>query len=97
MENQFCYVVECSAGSYDDYHTWIAGIFSDAVDAENLKKKINTEIEIVKNTPCPFKDEEIPFLSSEQSRTFYKWYDENEKANDFNTAKVNEYPMNIEL
>ena len=35
-----CYVVECSAGSYDDYHTWIAGIFPDAIDAENLKKEI---------------------------------------------------------
>ena len=44
-----CYVVECSAGRYDDYHTWIAGIFPDAIDAEKLKEEITNKIEISQN------------------------------------------------
>ena len=36
VSDRVCYVVECSAGCYDDYHTWIAGVFPDAIDAEKL-------------------------------------------------------------
>lgn len=89
----FCYVVECSAGSYDDYHTWIAGIFPDAIDAENLKKEIENKNEIVKNIPCPFDEDNLEFLTDEQNDIYYKWWNENNDANEFNSAKVVEYPF----
>ena len=88
-----CYVVECSAGSYDDYHTWISGIFPDAIDAEKLKNEITTKIEITKNIPAPFKEEDLEFLTDEQSDVFYKWWNENNDACEFNSAKVVEYPF----
>ena len=88
-----CYVVECSAGSYDDYHTWIAGIFLDAIDAEKLKTEITTKNEIEKNTPAPYTEEQLEFLTDEQSDKFYKWWNDNNEANEFNSAKVVEYPF----
>jgi hypothetical protein len=88
-----CYVVECSAGSYDDCHSWIAGIYLDAFDAEKLKTEITTEIEIQKNIPCPFDENQLEFLTDEQSDTYYKWWDDNNDANEFNSARVIEYPI----
>lgn len=88
-----CYVVECSAGIYDDYHTWIAGIFLDAIDAEKLKTEITTKNEIEKNTPAPYTEEQLEFLTDEQSDKFYKWWNDNNEANEFNSAKVVEYPL----
>ena len=88
-----CYVVECSAGSYDDYHTWIAGIFPDAIDAENLKKEIETKNEIVKNIPSPFDESDLEFLTEEQVDIYYKWWNENNDAQEFNSARVVEYPF----
>ena len=94
MKNTVCYVVECSSGSYDDYRTWISGIFLDASDAENLKTQIETRIENTKNIPCPFKEEDLGILSDEQSSSFYKWWEENNKAMEFNGVTVTEIPLN---
>ena len=88
-----CYVVECSAGRYDDYHTWIAGIFPDAIDAEKLKEEITNKIEISKNIPCPFDEDNLEFLTDEQNDIYYKWWNDNNDANEFNSAKVVEYPF----
>lgn len=88
-----CYVVQCSAGSYDDYHTWIAGIYLNALEAEELKLKIIAEIDVVKNIPKPYKEEELKFLTFEQREVYYKWCDENNDANEFNSANVIEYPL----
>ena len=88
-----CYVVECSAGSWDDYHTWIAGIFPDAFSAERLKDEITNKVEIAKNIPAPYKEEDLEFLTEEQNDIFHKWWNENNDAYEFNSAKVNEYPF----
>lgn len=88
-----CYVVECSAGSYDDFHWWIAGIFLDAFDAEKLKKEIETKIEIAKNIPSPFEEDKLEFLTDEQSDVYCKWWNDNNDAKEFNIAKVVEYPI----
>ena len=88
-----CYVVEYSSGCYDDYHWWIAGIFPDAIDAEKLKEEITNKIEITKNIPCPFDEDNLEFLTDEQSDIYYKWWNDNNNANEFNSAKVVEYPF----
>lgn len=88
-----CYVVECSAGSHDDYHTWIAGIFLDAIDAENLKTEITTKIEIEKNIPAPYTVEQLEFLTDEQNNKYDAWWNSNNDANEFNSANVIEYPL----
>lgn len=88
-----CYVVECSSGCYDDYHSWIAGIYLDAFDAEHLKKEITTKIEIEKNTPCPFEENQLEFLTDKQSDAYYKWWENNNNASEFNSANVVEYPI----
>lgn len=88
-----CYVVECSAGCYDDYHSWIAGIYLDAFDAEKLKTEITTKIEIQKNIPCPFDENQLEFLTDEQNDVYYKWWNDNNDATEFNSARVVEYPI----
>ena len=93
VSDRMCYVVECSAGCYDDYHTWIAGIFPDAVDAEKLKEEITNKVEISKNIPCPFDEDNLEFLTDEQNDIYYKWWNDNNDANEFNSAKVVEYPF----
>ena len=93
VSDRMCYVVECSAGCYDDYHTWIAGIFPDAIDAEKLKEEITNRIEISKNIPCPFDEDNLEFLTEEQNDIYYKWWNENNDALEFNSARVVEYPF----
>jgi len=93
VSDRMCYVVECSAGSYDDYHTWIAGIFPDAIDAENLKNEITAKVEADRNMPCPYTEEEIEFLTDEQSEKYHNWWFKNNEAEEFNSAKVVEYPF----
>ena len=93
VSDRMCYVVECSAGSYDDYHTWIAGIFPVAVDAEKLKEEITNKVEISKNIPCPFDEDNLEFLTDEQNDIYDKWWNDNNDANEFNSAKVVEYPF----
>ena len=93
VSDRMCYVVECSAGCYDDYHTWIAGVFPDAIDAEKLKEEITNKIEISKNIPCPFNEDSLEFLTDEQNDIYYKWWNENNDALEFNSARVVEYPF----
>jgi hypothetical protein len=93
VSDRMCYVVECSAGIYEDHHTWIAGIFLNAIDAEKLKLEIINKVEISKNIPCPFDEDNLEFLTDEQNDVYYKWSNENSDAEEFNSAKVVEYPL----
>jgi hypothetical protein len=86
------YVVQCSSGSYEDYHWWIAGIFFEATAAEELKSKIEADIETAKNSPPPF-DEDSEFLTDEQKDVLANWLYENDRALDFNAVKVVEYQI----
>jgi hypothetical protein len=88
----FCYVVECSAGQYDDYHWWIAGIFDNAFDAENLKREIDKNIEIVRNIPEPFALD-MDNLTEKEYIAYDKWSGDHYEAWEFNSAKVVEYPF----
>ena len=94
MIPEFCYVVECSAGDYESYHTWIAGIFLNFEDAEKLKDEIIEEIEITKNIPPPDDSKYFESLPIEQrSKIYYEWWHKRQQALEFNTAKVKVYPF----
>jgi hypothetical protein len=84
MKNTVCYVVQCSEDCGYDYRTWVSGIYLNALDAENLRKEIEVKNETVKNIPCPFKDEDLEFLSDEQKTIYHTWWNENDRANEFN-------------
>ena len=71
--NKICYVVECSSVSYEDHCTWITGVFLDAIDAQRLKKKIENEIDVSKNTPPPFEEVGFEYLTEEQYDIYDKW------------------------
>jgi hypothetical protein len=93
MIPEICYVVECSAGDYESYHTWIAGILLNFEDAEKLKNEIIEKIEIIKNTP--YAPEYFEALTIEQrNRIYYEWWHKKQQALEFNTAKVKVYPFN---
>lgn len=92
VSDRMCYVVECSAGQYDDFHWWISGIFDNAFDAENLKREIDKNIEIVRNIPEPF-SLDMENLTEEQYIAYDKWSGDHYEADDFNSSKVVEYPF----
>lgn len=86
------FVIECSAGEYDDYHWWIEGIFTNEIVAKDLCKKLNVEKEAEKLIPNPFKD--IENLTEEEDAKYHEWWLMNDKANEWVEAKVVEYPVN---
>lgn len=88
-----CYVVECSSGRCEDHHTWIAGIFPDAIDAEKLKEEIRVKIQISLDKPCPFEEGRIEFLTDEEFEIYDKWWDEKNNASEFICVTVAEYPF----
>lgn len=95
MIPEICYVVECSAGDYESYHTWIAGIFLNLEDAEKLKNEIIEKIEIIKDISSPYDSEYFESLTIEQRSTiYYEWWHKKQQALEFNTAKVKVYPFN---
>jgi hypothetical protein len=93
LETSICYVVRCSSGSYDDYRTWIAGIFPYEIDAENLKNEIIAQVEAGKNNPCPFDKEALESLTDEQIEIYQTWWIDNNNACEFNSAIVLRYPF----
>lgn len=88
-----CYVVECSSGSWDDYRSWIAGIFPNEADAEKLKEEINSKADAARSIPCPFEVDDPDSLSVEDFGIYYKWWNINNEASEFNSADVKEYPF----
>lgn len=88
-----CYIVQCSNGTYD-YHHWIAGIFDNATDAEKLKQEIINENESARDTPAPFDESELKFLSDDNAEIYYKWLDKYDLAIEANTPTITEYDFN---
>lgn len=88
-----CYVVECSSGSWDDYRSWIAGIFPNEADAEELKEEINSKADAARSVPCLFEVDDPDTLSIEESSVYYEWWNNKDEALEFNSAEVKEYPF----
>ena len=92
VNDRMCYIVQCSAGQYDDHHTWIVGIYDNAFDAESLKKEIEKDIDIIRNTPEPF-IMNYNNATKQELDLYDKLSDEYYKAEEFNSVNVLEYPF----
>lgn len=90
------YIVQASSGSYDSYHDWIHAVYINHELAEAEKNKINAEMEVKRNIPCPFPlDEDGDLINEnlpdEEWKLYHKWYIEHQPAREWNGAKVFEY------
>lgn len=94
MKHTVCYVVQSSSGRYNDYRTWISGIFLDALDADNLRREIEFKNRALLEIPCPVKEEDWDILTKEQKEIFYNWSDDKERASEFNESFVTEMLLN---
>ena len=88
-----CYVVSCSSGQYDSFNVWIDGIYLNATDAEKRKKEIEDSYQEALDTPCPFKEEDLDYLTDEQYDKYNMWNMDRYYAEEFNGAKVKEYEL----
>ena len=88
------YIVQCSSGMYDDYHTWIDSVWDDASKAEERKEFIIAGNKRAIETPPPYPEEDIEFLSEEQSKLYDDWYGEWIAAIDENNPQVIEIELN---
>lgn len=57
MNENVAYVVECSAGQYDDFRWWIGGIFFDQQVAEKVSAEIFANSLMIQQE-CPPEDDE---------------------------------------
>lgn len=88
-----CYVVSCSSGQYDDYQIWIDGIYLNAADAEERKKEIEDLNQEALDTHCPFKEEDLEYLTDKQLEEYHRWDMDRYYAQEFNGAEVKEYEL----
>lgn len=89
------YVIKCSRGIWDDYASWIGGIFTDARTAEDTCQKMNDEQARIALIPNPVPDAE--FYDGMDEKIFKQWEDwerENSFAREWNKATVCEYELN---
>lgn len=97
-ENKSVYIVECSSGSWDYYCWWIGGIFENLEDAEKHAQSLNEENERVLAIECPIdKEANIFNATDEEAKLYFDWAEANDKARDWNGAKVKQYSMNKPL
>jgi len=92
------YIVECSAGSWDDYRWWVGGIFESQEDADNYAHALNSENERLLKAECPFKEPvEDMDLTEEEDEQYYRWWNEHNNAKEWNGAKVKQYSINTPI
>ncbi len=83
MNEQFVYLVQCSSGSWDSYHVWIAGVFDDEEKAFDLISELNDEAEAVKAKAPPEEEEE-----------YMTYLVENETLMEWKEPKILTFPLN---
>ena len=88
-----CYVVSCSSGQYDGFNVWIDGIFLSEIDAEKRKKEIEEYNQAILDTPCPFKEEDLEYLTDKQLEEYYRWDMDRYYARELNGVKEKEYEL----
>ncbi len=89
----FVYLVECSSGIWDSYHWWVGGIFEKQEDAEKYAQKLNDENKRLKELECPIKTP-VEDMTDEEETEYYRWWNGNNDAMEWNGAKVKQYPVN---
>ena len=90
------YIVECSSGSWDSYHSWISGIFENPQDAENLKTKLNDEYKRILDE-CPVKGNPDDMSDEDEIKYIEHFRKYPEYFREWNEAEVKEYALNEEI
>jgi hypothetical protein len=94
--NTHIYSVECSSGTWDDFRSWVAGIFDSKDKAEEYAKYLNENAKMLREVECPIK-KPLEDMTEEDETKYYEWWDLTNDAMDFNGAKVKEYELNERL
>lgn len=87
-EENKIYLVECSSGSWDDYHSWVGGIFKTKEAAEMARDILNEKSKEVKDR-CPVKTK-FEDMTDEEENIYWKYKIEN-KEMDWNESVVKDY------
>ncbi len=88
------YIVECSAGSFDSFRTYISGVYDELGLAEELKDKLNAENLKIREEFNRLRDPQNPDdMSPAQDDFYYR----NQQALEFNKAEVVTYILNKEI
>lgn len=96
------YIIECSAGSWDSYHTWIGGIYTNEKSAEIAKNKLNLDAKIIRDN-CPVKPTEdgitdydiLETLSEEDQQKYWEYFSKHTDEMEWNEATIRKYPLNV--
>lgn len=95
------YVIEGNSGAWDDYRTFIVGIYETSAMAEEEKRKYLTKITEWKNRYTPEENEkydeetdEDTSLWSKEAHNWWKWY-YGPHMNYNLSATITEIPLNI--
>ena len=65
------FIVDCSSGEWDSYHSWVDSLHETKKDAEARVKKIVADRDKFLNTPCPLKKDPRT-MSHEESMIFWE-------------------------
>lgn len=92
------YVVKAKSGSYDSYHEWIHSIYLTPEQAEESKKKLNSDWEAKRNIPSPFPVDEDGDLideniSDEHKKEYRKWWRQDFDSKEWGEAEVEIYEL----
>lgn len=94
------FVVECATGSWDEYVSWIGGIYTDKDKAEQAKDILNDYAKKVQNN-MPVKPDKgsdpLVDLEDDDDKKYWSYYVKNKKWMEWKEAIVKEFKTNIPL
>jgi hypothetical protein len=83
MNTEYVYLVQCSSGSWDSHHKWIAGAFDEESKAFALMSELNDEAEAVKAKAPP-----------KEAKEYMTYLVENETLMEWKEPKILAFPLN---
>lgn len=92
------YVVECSSGTWDDYHSWISGIFTNLNEASKIRDE---HLEKAESLKYEYKEKHDLWLHGRsivpegERDELFEWIEANENYGDNFNCWVTEYPLNV--
>jgi hypothetical protein len=75
MEERVIYIIFGSSGQYEDYTDWVHNCYLDKDIAEEIKDKLNGELDKIANNP-KFLDDNYDISENdtdEESQLYYEW------------------------
>ncbi len=91
------FVIECATGDWENFVSWIGGIYTDRDKAEQAKDALNAHVKKVReNMPIKLKEgEDSEDLNVEDSKLYWSYYMKNKKWLEWKEPIIKEYETNI--